>query len=123
MQTPSTTSIPSNGVTTTIASVTLDSGKYLLFINYYPTISGTISVATLNYNISTTIGSYTPNIYNVAPIGNSNYPPLSLVALSTVVTPTTTTTYYFNASNQYTGAGSMTIGGIANITFYAVRIA
>jgi len=121
MQTPSTTSIPGNGNTTTIAYIILDPGKYLFFINYYPTISAAISVTTLNYNISTALNSYTPNIINQAPIGNTTYPALSLFVLSGVLTPTVSTTYYFNASNQYSG-GSMTIGGASNITFYAVRI-
>jgi hypothetical protein len=122
MQTPSTTVIPSNGNTTSIASIVLDPGRYLVFINYYPTISGTISVTTMNYNISTTLNSYSPNIINIAPVGNTTYPPLSLIVLSGVLTQSGSTTYYFNASNQYSGVGTMTIGTSANISFYAVRI-
>ncbi len=123
MLTPSTTVIPGNGNTTSIASIVLGSGKYLVFINYYPTISGIISVTTLNYNISDTLNTFSPSFITVAPVGNTTYPPLSLIVLSGVLSQTESKTYYFNASNQYSGVGSMTIGTSENITFYAVRIA
>lgn len=121
MQTPSTTLIPQNGVTISIAYITLEPGKYLVFVNYYPTISAAISITTVNYNISTSLNTYSPNMISSIPIGNTTYPALSLFVLSGVLVPTISTTYYFNASHQYSG-GSMTIGGASNIAFYAVRI-